>query len=282
MIAEKYLFRHALRPFSFSVALIVCLTGILSAYREGFGDSFLATLILMAGLLLQAGVNLINDYADLSLPNLQLSLASQKQIRFNFNLGLGCILFAAVIGCYLISVSGILLLLISVIGIVGALGYTMEPINYKRRGLAVFFVFWLMGILMVSGAYYVLTKELSYSAFLISIPVSLFVSLLLLSNELRDFEEDATAGIKTLTVKIGYARASQLYKALLICIYLGCLALSLNGSIPFALVALLSIPFVIKPLKLLALGKESRQPITKATGRSFLIFGICYCSALLF
>lgn len=282
MIPEKYLFRHALRPFSFSVALIVCLTGILSAYREGFGDPLLAGLILMAGLLLQAGVNLINDYADLSQPNLKLSLASQKQIRFNFNLGLSCILLAAVIGCYLISVSGLLLLLISVIGIVGALGYTLEPINYKRRGLAVFLVFWLMGILMVSGAYYVLAKELSHSALLISIPVSLFVSLLLLSNELRDFEEDKAAGIKTLTVKIGYTRASQLYKALLICIYLGCFVLSINGTLSFGLVVLLSIPFVINPLKLLTLDKDARQPVTKATGRSFLIFGVCYCTALVF
>jgi len=281
MIAEKYLFRRALRPFSFSVALIVCLTGILAAYKDGYADLLLASLTLIAGFLLQAGVNLINDYSDLSQANLSLSNSAQQQVRRNFNLGLSCFLIATVIGCYLIAQSGLWLLIFALIGLGGALGYTLEPINYKRRGLAVFVVFWLMGILMVSGSYYVLTAQLSLAIVFIAVPVSLLVALLLLSNELRDFEEDSAAQIATLTVRIGFDRSAQLYKGLVAAAALSCISLSLSGYLPYAWLALLALPLALIPVKLLPNPVLQRKPVTPATGRFFLGFGLLYCLALL-
>lgn len=281
MIAKKYLFRRALRPFSFSVALIVCLTGISAAYKDGYGDFTLASLTLFAGLLLQAGVNLINDYSDPSQTNLSLSAIEQYQIRRNFNLGLICFLLAAVIGCYLIAESGLWLLIFALIGLAGALGYTLEPINYKRRGLAVFLVFWLMGILMVTGTYYVLSADLSFTSFLIAVPVSLLVALLLLSNELRDFEEDRAAEIRTLTVRIGFDRSVKLYKGLLATAVLGCVGLSFSAYLPYAWLTFLGLPLAFIPFKYLSKPAKQRTALTPATGRFFLVFGLLYCIALI-
>ncbi|KGK41033.1 hypothetical protein LH51_17725 [Nitrincola sp. A-D6] len=131
---SKYHFHRALRPFSFPVALTACLVGIASAYAEGYWLPLNVLLILLAGVLLQAGVNLINDYADLKLlpehPNAELQLACQR-IHTNYRLGLGCFLLAALIGLYLVSVTGLPLLWISLVGLVGALGYTWRQYSIK-------------------------------------------------------------------------------------------------------------------------------------------------------
>jgi len=280
MLAEKYLFRQALRPFSFSVALVVCLTGILAANTVEQINLFIAVLILAAGLLLQAGVNLINDYSDLSFRAVKTEAQSCKRIRQNFRFGLICLLVAAVIGLFLIYRSGWVLFLYAVIGILGALGYTLEPVNYKRRGLAVFLVFWLMGVLMVTGSYYILTLQLNYEIFLISVPVSIYTSLLLLSNEIRDYESDSDVGIKTLSVRIGYERAEKLYLILLAAVYVSALSVSFLTTLTHAWLVVFSLPVALLPIKYIPSAPEDRKPVTPLTGKSFLLFGVLYCLAL--
>lgn len=280
MVADKYRFRHALRPFSFSVALVVCLTGILAAYAETTPSTVHAVLILLGGLLLQAGVNLINDYSDL--PHLgEGQQLQQRQILFNFNAGLSCFLSAAAIGVYLIWHTGLELLLLALLGLIGALGYTLEPINYKRRGLAVFMVFWLMGVLMVAGSYYILSQQLNLRILLVAVPVSLYTALLLLSNEIRDFEADRRLGVATLTVRIGFARAVLLYKLMLVAIVVSTLLCGLIWSY-WLWLALLALPVMLQPIRWINLPAETRWPLTPGTGRAFLCFGLLYALALLF
>jgi len=282
MLVEKYRFSRALRPFSFSVALIVCLTGIMAAYREGFSDPLNAFLILSAGLLLQAGVNLINDFTDLSLLNKVQYAGAHRQIIRNFQMGLACFLLAGCIGLYLVYLSGPFLLVLSVVGFVGALGYTLEPINYKRRGLAVFFVFWLMGVLMVLGAYFIQAKVVTADVFFLSIPVSLFTSLLLLSNEIRDYEDDRDKGIRTLSVRVGYDKAILIYKMIIAAIYLTTILLGLTDILPWSYWLLLTLPIVILPCRFLHKEGSARRQLTPETGRGYLIFGLFYCCLLAF
>jgi 1,4-dihydroxy-2-naphthoate octaprenyltransferase len=281
----KYQFWRALRPFSFTVALVICLTGITSAAVSTVIDPCAAVLVLLAGLLLQAGVNLINDYADRhqvrreTLPGMDGTLALRR-IGYNFNAGLCCFLLAAVIGLYLVSRAGLPLLWLALVGIVGALGYTLEPINYKRRGLGVVLVFWLMGVLMVAGSYYAVSGELSATVLWQSLPVSLLTSLLLLSNELRDYEADRAAGIRTLTVRIGYTQAGRLYIAGIAGAFASAAALWLSGSLSSLWPLLPALLCLKAPLVLINRPSEQRTPITPLTGRLFLVFGIGYCLAL--
>jgi len=280
MSAHKYLFWKALRPFSFPVAVVVCLTGIVAANNAQAINLLSAALVLSAGLLLQAGVNLINDYSDLSILGSELDMQSRQCIRKNFQIGLICLFLAAIIALFLIYQSGWVLLLYAMIGLVGALGYTLEPLNYKRRGWAVFLVFWLMGVLMVTGTYYSLTQALHSSIFLISVPVSFYTSLLLLSNELRDYESDAKAGMTTLTVRLGYKRAAFGYQLLLVAIYTSALLMTVTQHISHAWLVLFSLPIALLPLKYLHLTAAQRKPITPLTAKAFMLFGILYCIAL--
>ena len=284
MDLSKYSFRRALRPFSFTVALVICLTGIASAAVSSAFSSFSAALVLAGGLLLQAGVNLINDYADrhqLETNNANAAnLRAMIRIEQNFRIGLACFLLASVIALYLVTQVGIGLLWLALLGIIGALGYTLEPMNYKRRGLGVVLVFWFMGVLMVSGSYFAVTGDLSVTVVWQSVPVSLLTSLLLLSNELRDYEADRRDNIATLSVRIGYARASGLYLAMVLATYLSAIALWWSGALQSLWPLLPSLLCVLPPYRLVQADETQRKALTPLTGRLFLVFGLGYCLAL--
>lgn len=272
---DKYSLGRALRPFSFSVALITCLVGILSAADQSGFSYTMASLILLGALLLQASVNLINDHADLHC--LTDSVARAKIIR-NFRLGLGCLLFSAAVGIYLISYAGLGLLVLFLVGLAGALGYTVEPVNFKRRGLAVVLVFWLMGVLMVCGSYYILAGEVNWLIFWRSVPVSLISSLLLLANEIRDITSDRDEGVRTLTVRLGLRGARMLYLFLLLSVITMTAALWFWGVISdFWWLASLPMIWVLYKQQQDDIGRATLPP---ASGRFFMLFGLLYCFSL--
>ncbi|QEW07449.1 prenyltransferase [Nitrincola iocasae] len=281
---SKYHFHRALRPFSFPVAVTACLVGIAAAYAEGYWLPLNVLLILLAGVLLQAGVNLINDYADLKLlpahQNTEVQLACLR-IHNNFRLGLACFLLAALIGLFLVSVTGLSLLWISLVGLLGALGYTLAPIHYKNRGLGVVMVFWLMGVLMITGSYLAAGAPFDLRIVWLSLPLSCLVALLLLSNELRDYESDRADGLGTLAVRLGYPQAVRLYWFLLVAALLMTLALRWVGYMnliwPLAAVLLL----LPKPCRLLHAPANERVALTPATALLLLGFGSIYCFLLL-
>jgi len=275
MQQDKYSLGRALRPFSFSVALITCLVGIVSASDLPDFSYTTAVIIIVAAVLLQAGVNLINDYADLQ--RLQSRLVRARVVR-NFRLGLCCFLLAAAIGIYLISYAGLGLLALLLVGLAGALGYTVEPVNFKRRGLAVVLVFWLMGVLMVCGSYYILAGEINWQIFWRAVPVSLISSLLLLANEIRDIDSDRDAGIRTLTVRIGLERGRQLYLLLLLCVIVIAAALWISGMI--AGVWWLASAPLIWLLYRQQQTPQGRASLPPSSGRFFMLFGLLYCLSL--
>ncbi|GAA0689778.1 hypothetical protein GCM10009104_15370 [Marinobacterium maritimum] len=277
----KYAFLRALRPFSFPVALVTCLIGILLAAMQRPVNLFEALMVLVGGVLLQAGVNLINDHADIRLLRRQPGREHLiEAIRQNFRSGLLCFLLAAAVGFHFVIQQGLGFLLLCVLGLVGALGYTVSPINYKSRGLGVVLVFWLMGVLMIVGSAVALGAPMTLALLLQTVPVSLLVSLLLLSNELRDYESDLRDGLHTLTVRIGYAAAVRFYFGLLAGTYLMSAMLLSLGLLPGAFWLLLSLPLVLRPVRLLRAPADQRTPLTPATARVLLVFGVLFCVAL--
>lgn len=142
----------ALRPFSLTLAARSTTLGIVVAYREGLlfqgntaFDIQKIALVTIAGLLAQAGANLINDYFEGSF---KYQRSSEKTIRFLgaqrtcfdvyvFLWGMACFGGAALIGLYLIYITNIWMLWIGLAGIIGSYAYTGEPFVYKRHGLGI-------------------------------------------------------------------------------------------------------------------------------------------------
>ncbi len=277
----KYAFLRALRPFSFPVALVTCLIGILLAAMQRPVNLFEALMVLVGGVLLQAGVNLINDHSDIRLLRQRSGHeVLVEAVRHNFRSGLFCFLLAAAVGFHFVIQQGLGFLLLCVLGLVGALGYTVSPINYKSRGLGVMLVFWLMGVLMIAGSAVALGAPMTLALLLQTLPVSLLVSLLLLSNELRDYESDRRDGLHTLTVRIGYAASVRLYFSLLGAAYLMLVLLLALGLLPGAFWLLPSLALVFKPVRLLRAPADARSALTPATARLLLGFGLLFCVAL--
>lgn len=277
---KQYSFIKALRPFSLVVAVISCGLGILIAWKSGYQNTHYAIWIMLGGILAQAGINLINDIEDLPLiPNDHARHTMIKSmINRNTKVGIFCFVLASLIGLFLISKQGWPLFVLILISGLASLSYNIGPLNFKHRGLAMVQVFLLMGIMMVQGAFLAMSGEFSSLAFLHSIPISLLVSLLLLSNELRDWETDKNKEVKTLSVRIGYQNAVRIYWGLIIISYLLSVIFFLTGQLHQLLWLLLPLPLLISISNYLK--ASERTQLTPMTGRFFFLFGLFYMLAL--
>ena len=278
---DKYRFIRALRPFSYSVAIITCGLGVTLSFVRDLGDPLRGVLVILAGVLLQAASNLANDHADLALwKNRTGSMAvlAVKRIRFNFLVAGVLTFLASLMGIYLVIDVGWLLLVFGASGIIAGYFYTGGPIYYKSRGLGVPAVFLLTGVLMVSGSYYAVSAEWSNQVVLISLPVSLLASALLLANELRDYLDDKANKIGTLTVRIGFNNSKALYALCLLLTYPLSFYLFIIGAIQNPLLLLLSLVFVWQPFRLLMceVGDVQLVSLPPLTGRYFIAFGLGY------
>ncbi|MFK5968558.1 MAG: prenyltransferase [Candidatus Marithrix sp.] len=277
-MSDKTAFIKALRPFSLIVAIATCGLGVSLALLEGAENTFLAWLVMIAGILLQIAVNLINDYRDIN--NHQFSPIQQQAIKYNTRIGWLVMFLAIVLGLYMVTIRGWPLLLLGIIGIFGAWGYTGGQINYKARGLGILLVFLFMGVLLIGGSYYVVIGEYHWNIFWLSLPFSLLSSLLLLSNELRDYEEDLATGIKTLSVRLGYEIGVKLYYWLVALIYIVSVLLYQVKMLHGVVLLLITMLVLWQPLKLLNSPQPQRYRLTALTGRFYFIYSITYIATI--
>jgi len=277
-MTDKTTFTKALRPFSLIVALATCSLGISLALVEGSDNHALSALVLFTGILLQISVNLINDHRDLNSHNF--TPEQRKAILKNTRIGWIIMSVAILLGLYMVSIRGWPLLLLGIVGVLGAWGYTGGQVNYKSRGLGILLVFLFMGVLLIGGSYYVVSGNYHWNIFWLSLPFSLLSSLLLLSNELRDYEEDLTAGIKTFCVRLGYDVGVKLYYWLVVLTYLLSVLLYQAKILNGVVLLLVTIIVLWQPLKLLRASKKNRNQLAPLTGRFYLIYSIAYITTI--
>ena len=92
--------------------------------------------------------------------------------------------------------------------------YTGGPRPYGYVGLGELFVFVFFGLVATVGTAYVQLERITGLAVLASVPVGLLAVALLVVNNLRDIDDDAVAGKRTLAVRIGAKATRLLYIAL--------------------------------------------------------------------
>ena len=291
-LAIRYLkyWWFAFRAPSLAIAFVSCLAGVVLAFSDGYRNWLYGGLVVLAGLFLQSGVNLVNDFfeykqhnIDDKKPELRLDGIEREIIEWiNFLTGMAFFGLAGLIGLYFVIIHGDLVLLcLGIVGFIGGFFYTGEPLNYKRRGLAVLLVFFLMGVMMVTGSYLAVTATISLRIVWVSIPISLLVSHILLVNELRDYESDVRHGIRTLTVRIGFDAGVALYYALATGAYLSSILLAVFGLIPVpsAVLIFVALLFLVKPTSKLKASPEERRPAIPLIMLHHLAFGVLFLVA---
>lgn len=221
-------------------------------------------LTLLAGLLIQAGTNVINDYSDHKSGTdevnrefvrpfsggsrvIQAGLLSPLEVLVG---GSVLCLLSALIGFYLAWARGPLILLLGAIGLLSGLFYTGGPFNWAKRGVGELMVGLNYGVLMTLGAYYVQTQSFSWLPVIVSIPVALLIAAVLYINGFPDYTADKRVGRKTLVVRLGRGRAVVPYVLLMAGAYLAIGAGVLTGALPLtALLGLVTLPLAVRAVQ---------------------------------
>ncbi len=145
---------------------------------------------------------------------------------------------AAMDTIYLISVGGWIMALITVSSVVCAYCYMGGPKPLAYTPFSEFCVFLFFGLTAVCGTYYLQTGCVSACAATVASAMGMIATAVLVVNNYRDIEHDASIGRRTLAVVLGIKNTERLYKTLLLT--------------PFALVAALSFILPAFPLLIAA------------------------------
>ena len=208
----------AARPATLWAAVAPVLVGSSLAHAAGAfrWDAFVV--ILAAAVLIQIGVNFANDVADGTRGTdetrigptraVAAGLISPRQMWYGVAAAFG---LAAVAGLYLIWLGGPWVLIIGVVSIAAALGYTNGPIPYGYYGLGELFVFIFFGLVATVGTRFVYDRTVESGAWAGGVAMGLLASAILLANNVRDIDTDHTAGKRTLAVIVGRRNAVLLF-----------------------------------------------------------------------
>lgn len=198
----------AVRAFSLPVSVLPVLIAVAVRPLGQWNWNVLIVSVLGVALLHAAG-NLLNDYFDFhSGVDRKLEgdearpgrLLVRGELRPKDVLGqaIVCLLLTIPAGVYLIWLCGPGLLWFALAGILALYAYTGPPLKLKYRALGELLIFLAFGPILMLGAAYAQTGRLEATVLLISIPIGLLTTAILVGNNFRDLEEDQAAGIKTL------------------------------------------------------------------------------------
>ena len=246
---------------------------------------FRAALALKVGVWLQIGVNYANDYSDgvkgtdenrIGPTRVVASgLASAKAVK---NAAYISFSIASVAGLWLSLLTSPFLILIGILAIAAAWGYTGGKNPYGYRGLGEISVFTFFGLVATMGSYYAQTEKLTILSFIVAIPMGALACAILAVNNIRDRPQDELAGKRTLAVRLGDANARRLFVSLLVLAHVAAVA----TLMPTALLTLLIAPMSYSISKLVLSGVSGRDliPVLGRTGKLQLIFAIVFALAL--
>jgi 1,4-dihydroxy-2-naphthoate octaprenyltransferase len=238
----------AARPRTLPAAIAPVIVGIAAAIGDGAFQFLPALATMLCALLLQIGANLANDVFDfhkgadargrLGPPRVtQMGWLTPREMYGALVVVFG---LSALLGLYLVAVGGAPILIIGLLSILFALGYTAGPFPLAYLGLGDLFAFLFFGLVAVSGTDYLQTNEWRAPILWAAIPMGLLIAAILDVNNIRDVDTDRAVGKKTIAVRFG-ARVARIEYALLIVgaylepLALGSLALMLTWfSIPLA------------------------------------------------
>ena len=246
---------------------------------------FRAALALKVGVWLQIGVNYANDYSDgvkgtdenrIGPTRLVASgLASAKAVK---NAAFISFAIASIAGLWLSLLTSPLLILIGILAIAAAWGYTGGKNPYGYSGLGEVSVFTFFGLVATMGTYYVQTESITALSFIVAIPMGALSCAILEVNNIRDRAQDELVGKRTLAVRLGDRKARHLYVSLLVLAHVAAVA----TLVPTAMLTLLVAPMSFSISKLVLSGASGKEliPALGRTGKLQLIFAILFALAL--
>ncbi|WP_428773292.1 1,4-dihydroxy-2-naphthoate polyprenyltransferase [Vibrio sp.] len=229
MLQPLRIWLDAARPKTLPLALVSIMTGSVLAFSGGLFSLPVALLALLTATLLQILSNLANDYGDAlkgtdnhnrlgptrAIQSGEVSTVEMKRaiiinVLLTISAGLWLVLYA------LDSAENILaFLILGLLAIGAAIAYTVGQKPYGYVGLGDISVFVFFGLLGVAGSYFLHTGRLDMMLILPSVGCGLLAVAVLNINNMRDIENDAACGKRTVAVRLGQHKAKQYHFILL-------------------------------------------------------------------
>lgn len=278
---NKWILGARPRTLSAAIAPVV----IASALAGSEFNWLHATLALKVAVWLQIGVNFANDYSDgvkgsdenrIGPTRLVASgLASAKAVK---NAAFISFTIASIAGTWLSLLTSPLLILVGILAIAAAWGYTGGKNPYGYSGLGEVSVFTFFGLVATMGTYYVQTENITVLSFIVAIPMGALACAILEINNIRDRPQDELVGKRTLAVRLGETKARQLFVSLIVLAHVA----AITTLIPLALLTLLIAPMSFSISKLVLSGVSGKDliPVLGRTGKLQLMFAIVFAVAV--
>ena len=217
-------------------------------------DIFAALLTLVGVMALHASVDLLNDFwdykrgIDTSTKRTKMSggtgvlpegLLKPSSV---YRAGIAFLIIGGGIGAYFVMTDGIIIAAILAFAILSIYFYSTKIVD---SGLAEFFVA-LKGTMIVLGAFFIQSNQLTVDVLLAGVIVGVLSSLVLFIASFPDYDADKSKGRKTLVIVAGKRKATSIFWAFPI-ISLGALIFGVYSQLfPISsLLALVPIPLII-------------------------------------
>ncbi|HDR6246263.1 TPA: 1,4-dihydroxy-2-naphthoate polyprenyltransferase [Bacillus cereus] len=286
---------NLLRPHTLTAAFVPAFIGTAYAMRVGGINQIhlpLFLIMLLTCLLIQAATNMFNEYFD---HNRGLDhegsvgiggaiVRDGIQPKTVFNLAFGFFGIAILLGIYICMNSSWWLAAILLICMAVAYLYSGGPIPiaYTPFGELTAGVF--MGIIIIGISFFIQTGTVISEVILLSIPSSILIGAILLSNNIRDLDGDKENGRKTLAILVGREKAIVVLASMFIVAYIWTITLIIVNIVsPWVLIVFLSVPKAFKATKGF-IGKSipmEMVPAMIATAKTNTTFGFLLIIGLL-
>lgn len=219
--ARDWIAGARLRTLSLAIVPVALGTAI-AFVTEGYNLA-LALLCLAVAVFLQIGVNFANDYSDgvrgtdaHRVGPSRLTGSGAARPRTVLTVALVFFGLGAAAGLAIVVLTGLWwLLAVGAVALVAAWFYTGGKLPYGYLGLGELVAFLFFGIVATAGTAYVQIGQVPFDAWLAGSLAGFFAAAIMLVNNIRDREQDARVGKKTLAVRIGDLPARILFVVLL-------------------------------------------------------------------
>ncbi|MDD4858059.1 MAG: 1,4-dihydroxy-2-naphthoate octaprenyltransferase [Candidatus Krumholzibacteria bacterium] len=263
MIKPSILFKELRAEFLPASVMPVFLGAAIAYARRGAIEPLLFGLTLAGVALIHVGANVINDYFDDLSGNDPLNtqfvrpftggsrLIQDRLLSPRAVLTLAIVLFAAAIavGAVLTAVRGPYIILLGAIGIASAVFYVAPPLNLAGRGFGEFFIGLNFGVLITTGAHFVQARSVSWECVLASLPLAILIAAVVFINEFQDMNADARVGKRTLVVRVGLRKASEIYGVMMLSAFVPAIIGAATGIMPrTTFLALGALPFALRAI----------------------------------
>jgi len=236
--------------------VIAVSVGLALNWRQNSSIDPLDAILTFAGVMaLHASVDLLNDFWDfkrgIDTKTIRTKMSGGTGVLPEgllkpssvYRTGIGFLIIGSVIGAYFVVTDGIIIGIILGFAILSIYFYSTKIVD---SGLGEFFVA-VKGSMIVIGAYFIQSGQITIESILGGIVVGVLSSLVLFITSFPDHDADKSKGRKSLVIAVGKEKAVKLFWIFpLVSYFIIIIGVSANLFPLLSLITFLSIPLMIK------------------------------------